>query len=156
MAGAKDVTRPGTGARNEGFGFMRDPIFYWIQDNITQPSVVVAPDAVSACIPAFSAKANVISLRGDMILNDLPALERLAPGRVDVPQGALDVERFFSSSTLGDEKLAILQRYEVDYVMLRANFLLNEQIRSQPGFTAIDTPGNKYNLYAVDRRRLGG
>ncbi len=133
-----------------------DPIFRWMQANVKEPSVVLAPDAENTCIPAYSAKANVVSLRGRMVLKDLPALERLASGQIDVPQGALDVKRFFSSSALGDDKLAILHRYEVDYVMLRANSPLNEQIRSQPGFTAIDTPGKKYSLYAVDRRRLGG
>jgi hypothetical protein len=155
VAGAKEVARIDKGVRSEGF-MRAAPFFYWMQDNIIQPSVVLAPDAENTCIPAYSAKANVVSLRGRMVLKDLPALERLASGQIDVPQGALDVERFFSSSALGDDKLAILHRYEVDYVMLRANSPLNEQIRSQPGFTAIDTPGKKYSLYAVDRRRLGG
>jgi uncharacterized membrane protein len=132
-----------------------DPIFHWMQDNIKETSVVLAPDMENTCIPAYSATANVVSLRGGLILWVLPALERRAPGQVDAPQDALDVWKFFSRSTLA-EKVRILRRYEVDYAMLPADSPLNRSLKRQPGFTAIDTPGEKYRLYAVDRSKLGG
>jgi hypothetical protein len=70
-----------------------------------------------------------------------------------VPQGALDVHNFFSRSTL-EEKLRIIQRHEVDYVMVPSGSPLNGPLKSQPGFTAIDTPGERYTLYAVNRSKL--
>jgi hypothetical protein len=134
--------------------FVFDHIFGWMRDNIREPSVVLAPDAESTCIPAYSASANVVSLRGASVLDRLSALERRAPGEIEVPQRALDVRKFFRNSTPG-EKVEILRRYEVDYVMLRANSYLREYLEGRPGFTAVDTPGDWYRLYAVDLRRLG-
>jgi hypothetical protein len=72
-----------------------------------------------------------------------------------VPQGALDVRSFFSRSTL-EEKVRILRRHDVDYVMVRADLPLNGTLKRQAGFSAIDTPGERYSLYAVDRGKLGG
>jgi uncharacterized membrane protein len=131
-----------------------DPIFYWMRENITEPSVVLAPDAENTCIPAYSAQANVVSLRGVSVLDRLPALERRAPGRIEAPQRALDVRRFFRDST-PEEKAEILRRYEVDYVMLRAVSPLREYLNGRPGFTVVETPGEWYILYAVDLQRLG-
>ena len=132
-----------------------DPIYGWMQKNITEPSVVLAPDAENTCIPAYSASTNVVSLRGVSILDRLPALERRAPGRIEAPQRALDVRRFFRDST-PEEKAEILRRYGVDYVMLRAVSPLTEYLGDRPGFTVVETPGERYILYAVDLRRLGG
>ena len=131
-----------------------DPIFPWMRENITEPSVVLAPDAENTRIPAYSASTNVVSLRGVSVLDRLPALERRAPGRIEAPQRALDVRRFFRDST-PEEKAEILRRYEVDYVMLRAVSPLREYLEGRPGFTVVETPGERYILYAVDRRRLG-
>jgi hypothetical protein len=149
---AKEAYNPSEVALNKSLCF--DPIFSWMRDNITKPSVVLAPDAQNICIPAYSAQANVVSLRGATLLNHLEALERRAPGEIEVPQGALDMRRFFRRSTLG-EKIKILRRYEVDYVMVRADSPLEGILERQPGFTAIDTSGERHSLYAVDRQRLG-
>jgi hypothetical protein len=130
-----------------------DPIFRWMQNNIEEPSVVLAPDAENTCIPAYSAQANVVSLRGAILRRVLPALEKRAPGQIEVPQGALDVHNFFSHSTV-KEKIRIIQRYEVDYVMVPSGSPLNGVLKSQPGFTAIDTPAQRYSLYAVSRIKL--
>lgn len=149
---ARAVYRAVGGTQSSGPCF--DPIFRWTQNNIERTSVVLAPDWVNTCIPAYSAEANVVSLRGGRLLGDLPALKRLAPGQIDVPQGALDVRSFFSRST-PEKKVRILQRHEVDYVMVRADSPLNRTLTSQPGFTAIDAPGARYTLYMVDRGKLG-
>jgi hypothetical protein len=150
---AKAVYRAGTGTQSSGRCF--DPIFRWMQENIREIRVVLAPDMENTCIPAYSANANVVSLRGGLVFWVLPALERRAPGQIDVPEGALDVQRFFSGSTPA-EKVRILRRYEVDYVMLPADSPLDGTLDRQPGFTAIVTPGERYSLYAVDRNKLGG
>jgi hypothetical protein len=134
--------------------FVFDPIFHWMRDNIREPSVVLAPDAENTCIPAYSASANVVSLRGAAVLDRLPALERRAPGRIEVPQRAVDVRKFFRDSS-PEEKAEILHRYEVDYVMLRADSPLREYLEGRSGFTVVETPGDWYRLYAVDLQRLG-
>lgn len=148
---AKALYRAVGGEQNSGSCL--DPIFGWMQNNIEHTSVVLAPDSVNTCIPAYSAEANVVSLRGALILADRAALERRAPGQIDVPQGALDVRSFFSRST-PKEKVRILRRQEVDYVMVRADSPLNGTLTSQPGLGAISTPGERYHLYMVDRERL--
>ncbi len=129
-----------------------EPVFGWMRENIREPSVVLAPDAENTCIPAYSASANVVSLRGGLILDVLPALERRAPSQIDVPQRVLDVRTFFHDSALQEE---ILRRYEVDYVLLYANPSLSSQLENLPGVTAIETPGESYSLHAVESRRLG-
>ena len=149
MAGAEDIYRTGEGP---GRCSHADPVFGWMRDNIEEPSVVIAPDAENTCIPAYSASANVVSLRGGLILDVLPALERRAPGQIDVPQRVLDVRRFFHGATLREE---VLRRYEVDYVLLYDNPSLERQLEKLPGITAIETPGEGYSLYAVDTRSLG-
>jgi hypothetical protein len=148
---AKAVYHAVRGTQNSGKCV--DPIFGWIRDNIKETSVVLAPDEENTCIPAYSAQANVVSLRGGLLLWVLPALEKRVPGQIEVPQGALDVRKFFSRSTL-EEKIRIIQRYEVDYVMVPADSSLNGTLKSQLGFTAIDTPGGRYSLYTVNRSKL--
>jgi hypothetical protein len=134
--------------------YVFDPIFSWMRDNMTEPSVVLAPDAENTYIPAYSASVNVVSLRGAAVLDRLPALERRAPGRIEVPQRSRDVRKFYRYST-PEEKAEILRRYEVDYVLLRADSPLREFLEDRSGFTAVETPGDGYRLYAVDLQRLG-
>ncbi|MDP8952519.1 MAG: hypothetical protein M3N18_09815 [Actinomycetota bacterium] len=119
-----------------------------------EKSVVLAPDLENTCILAYSANANVVSLRGGLLLRVLPALRSRAPGRVDVPRGTLDVLAFFYDST-PDKKLRILQRYDADYVMVRAGVPLDNTLRSRPGFAAVYASTGGYSVYAVDPERLG-
>jgi hypothetical protein len=62
------------------------------------------------------------------------------------------VRRFFHGST---RRVEILRRYEVDYVLIYANPSLSRQLESLPGITAIETPGERYSLHAVESRRVG-
>jgi len=134
--------------------YVFDPIFYWMRDNIEEPSVVLAPDAENTCIPAYSAAANVVSLRGAAILNRLPELERRVQGRIEVPRRAADVRKFYRDSS-PEEKAEILRRYGVDYVMLRSDSRLNKFLNGRSGFTTVETPGDWYRLYDVDLEKLG-
>ncbi len=147
-AGAEKVYR----ASEEARVTCSDPIFRWMHANVKERGVVLAPDAENTCIPAYSASANVVSLRGGTVLGVLPALEERAPGQIEVPQGALDVRRFFSGPS-PEEGIQILRRYEVDYVLLYTNPSLGEQLGHLPGITAIETPGERYSLYAVDHQK---
>jgi hypothetical protein len=86
------------------------PVFTWLSDNVTKPSVVLAPDTQNDCIPAYSAEANVVSVRGSQVLNHLEALERRAGRKIKVPQRALDQRRFFWGATPG-ERWQVLKHY---------------------------------------------
>ena len=154
VAGVKDSYRAYEVARSGGSCF--DPILPWMRDNVAEPSIVLAPDAFNTCIPAYSARADVVSFRGGLVLSVLPALERRAPGQIEVPQSALDVRKFFSGRLSVEEATRILQRYEVDYVLVPADSPLNEPLKGLPGFAVVDTPGERYTLYTVDRDELGG
>jgi hypothetical protein len=153
VAGAEDVYRTDEeSARVKRFCF--DPVFGWMGTHITEPSVVLAPDLENTCIPAYSASANVVSLRGGLILDVLPELEERTDGRVTVPRGALDVQAFFSRPTPAEVN-RILRRHEVDYVMVPTKKLrLNERLEQLPGVVATDNPRQGYRLYVVDHRRL--
>jgi len=139
--------------KDEALGF--DPIFGWMRDNIHKTSIVLAPDAENTVIPAYSASANVVSRRGELVLSVLPALRSRAPGKIDVPQGSLDVRAFYASPEIGEKKIELMRKYKVDYVMTLAGSPLDRQLKPLKGITAVSTPGERYALYAVDLKELG-
>jgi Family of unknown function (DUF6077) len=152
-AAYKAVSRAGKGVHTPRKCF--DPVFRWMQTNIKEPSVMLAPDAENTCIPAYTAQVNVVSVRDGPMLRLLPALNRRVPGRIEVPQGTLDVQNFFNG-IIRNEARRIIVRQKVDYVMVRAGSNLDNRLERWPGFSAIDTPGSTYSLYGVDRQKLGG
>jgi hypothetical protein len=151
LAGAELVDRSEDLAQSSRSCF--DPVYGWMQNNIDEPSVVLAPDPENTCIPAYSALTNVVSVRGALVLDPLPKLEERVPGTIEVPQGALDVRRFFSGPTFR-ESVEILDRYGVDYVLLRKGSALNTQLSTLSGFVAMETSSQRYSVYRVDRGEL--
>ena len=139
-------------SRTSGF-YPSDPIFPWFRDEMSSPVVVLAPDIQSARIPAYSSEANVVSRRGGLVLRVLPQLENRAPGQIEVPQGSLDVRDFFSGTTL-QEGVEILRRNDVDYVMVANDSPLTGALDRLSGFTPVQTPSERYALYAVDLQKL--
>jgi hypothetical protein len=139
-------------SRSSGF-YPSDPIFPWFRDEMHSPVVVLAPDIQSARIPAYSSEANVVSRRGGLVLRVLPELEKRAPGQIEVPQGSLDVRDFFSGSTL-QEGGEILRRNNVDYVMVANDSQLTGALDRLSGFTPVETPSERYTLYAVDLQKV--
>jgi hypothetical protein len=139
-------------SRESGF-YPSDPIFPWFREEIRSPVVVLAPDIQSARIPAYSSEANVVSRRGGLVLGVLPELQKRAPGQIEVPQGSLDVREFFSGTTL-QRSIEILRRNDVDYVMVARDSQLNESFERLSGFTPVETPGERYDLYAVDLQEV--
>jgi hypothetical protein len=125
------------------------PLFLWIRDNVEKPSVVLAPDTQNTCIPAHSAKANVVSVRGSQVLDHLQALERRAGRKIEVPQRALDVQTFFQAAT-PQERWQILKHYKVDYVMVYVDGPTDKQLRHLPGLAIVETRGEYFKLYKVD------
>ena len=129
------------------------PVFPWLRDNITEPTVVLAPDTQNTCLPAYSANANVVSVRGSQVLSHLKALERLSGRKIEVPQRALDERRFFRDSTTPTERQQILGRYNVDYVLVHAGSQTTRQLKHLPGLSPVEVPGKYFDLYKVIQRR---
>jgi uncharacterized membrane protein len=152
--GMESIQKHKEASRKAGY-YPSDPIFTWFRDEIRSPVVVLAPDLQSARIPAYSAEANVISCRGSLVLQVLPEWKKRIQGRIEVPQGSLDVRNFFYDSTL-QKRMEILRRNKVDYVMVPEESSLVDSLKEQPGFTPVDTPSEWYVLFAVDRSKLPG
>ncbi|MDP9440560.1 MAG: hypothetical protein M3P49_17770, partial [Actinomycetota bacterium] len=133
-----------------------DPVFRYMRDAIDAPGVVLAREGQGSCVSSWLAPTEIVSIRGQALLKNRATLEKNLSAEVEVPQRALDVQRFFASRRLDEEKLRILRRYGVDYVLLSANDPLNEQLARRPAFTRLDVPRRKYRLYEVDRQTLGG
>jgi Family of unknown function (DUF6077) len=126
------------------------PLFPWIRDNVDESSVVLAPDTQNTCIPAYSAKANVVSVRGSQVLNHLQALERHAGSKIKVPQRALDVQTFFQTAT-PQERWQILKNYKVDYVMAYQGSPTDKQLRHLAGLDAVEVSDKYFDLYKVEQ-----
>jgi hypothetical protein len=152
--GMESIAAHREGSRETGY-YPSDPIFPWFRDEIHSPEVVLAPDLPSARIPAYSAETNVVSRRGSLVLRVLPELEERVTGRIEVPQGSLDVKNFFYDSTM-EERMEILRRNEVDYVMIPEDSSLVDALERLPGLTPVDTPSERYVLLGVDRSKLPG
>lgn len=146
--GYKDLYPQGPGAR-------LDPIFRWMDRNITEPTVILAPDTDNIAIPAYVPEATVVSFRGDPVLDNLEDLERVSGTEIEVPQGALDVREFYDAAT-PERRREILRRYDVGYVLVPANNLLWQSLAEMPGLTRLETPGGRYVLFEVDRSALDG
>ena len=50
--------------------------------------------------------------------------------------------------------MEILRRNKVDYVMFAKDSQLTDSLKQPPGFTPVETPSERYDLYAVDLREL--
>ncbi len=153
LDGIKPILEFREGARKSGF-YPADPIYPWFRDEITAPKVVLAPDLLGARIPAYSARANVVSRRGSLVLKALPKLEERVPGQIEVPRGAMDIREFYNGTTLG-RGAAILRRYEVDLVMVAAGSSLDAALSRLPGFRPREEPSDRYDVYGVDLRKVG-
>ncbi len=161
VVGAREIQRMEAEASSLDGRSCFDPILPWLGATVRQPSVVLAPDLENTCIPAYSASANVISLRGGSILGVLPELEERTGGRVTVPQGVSDVFTFYHGPS-DEEMVDILRRRNVDYVMVPSRSYLDEDERSRlakrlerlPFFVATNSPGKTYTLFMVDHAAL--
>ncbi|MGH3147277.1 MAG: hypothetical protein ACRDTR_15880, partial [Rubrobacter sp.] len=133
-----------------------DPIYPWMRDNIEEPSVVLARDAASTAIPAYSDLVNVVSYRSEAWIRDRDLLEERAGERIELPQRALDLHDFFFDADLETGGYEILRQYEVDYLMVSVGSPLDQRLKTLPGFSPVqDAPGEEYILYAVDLQKLG-
>ena len=111
----------------------------------------------------------MVSLRGGTIRGVLPELEERTDGRVEIPDGVMDVWYFFHGPT-DEEMVGVLRRNDVDYVMVPTGSRLGgreqsrlggheqsrlyERLEAMPLFIEVDAPGQRYALFAVDHRKL--
>jgi hypothetical protein len=63
------------------------------------------------------------------------------------------VREFFSGTTL-QQSIEILRRYNVDYVMVAKDSQLTGSLERLSGFTRVETPSERYDLYAVDLQEV--
>jgi hypothetical protein len=87
------------------------------------------------------------------VLRVLPELQKRAPGQIEVPQGSLDVQEFFSGTTL-QKAVEILRRNNVDYVMVAKDSQLTGSLQRLSGFTPVETPSERYDLYEVSLQKV--
>ena len=129
-----------------------DPAFDRMREAVDTSSVVLAPALENSCIPAYSPLANVVGYR-DQFLGESASGETDSAGG-GASRRAQDIQDFFGASTLSSAMIQTLQRYEVDYVLLRTDSPLNVQLGHLPGFTLLENPGERYRLYEVNREAL--
>jgi tetratricopeptide (TPR) repeat protein len=157
LAGVKTADNSGEVSQEETD--CQDPAFHWMRGALAGPSTVLAPDAENSCISAYAAQARVVTYRYQQVLNYSSPEEQSSSEEL---QRILDVNRFFGYPVLDEEMLDILRRREIDYVLLptydpnnpQLESPLSLQLENLPGFTALDTPGERYRLYRVDRTEL--
>ncbi len=142
----KDDPTGGPGAR-------LDPAFRWMEENITEPAVVLAPDRENVVVPAYAAEATVVSFRGAPVLDNLEDLERVSGEEIAVPQGALDVRAFYSGAS-PEERREILRRHEVDYALVPAGSALAQDLERAPDLARLEVPGKRFALFEVDQTKL--
>jgi tetratricopeptide (TPR) repeat protein len=117
-----------------------DPVYAWMENGLPAPSTVLAPDEENSCIMARASTADILSYR------------KQKPGRQEFK---VLLERFYDGATLDTDRIRTLRYHGVDYVMLRKDEELGEQMRHRPdGFTEVEIPGDKYVLYEVDLPNL--
>ena len=150
--GLESIRAHSEASRKSGF-YPSDPIYPWFRDQVRSPVVVLAPDIQSARIPAYSYEANVVSRRGGLVLKVLPELKKRAPGQIEVPQGSLDVQEFFSGTTL-EREVEIIRRNDVDYVMVKKDSNMVDSLDRLRGLDPVETPSERYELYSVDLEKL--
>ena len=152
LEGAELVHRHAESARSSGL-YPPDPIYPWLQREIKSPTVVLAAELQSVRIPAYAPEANVVSRRGVLVLQVYNALNRRAPGRIEVPRGALAVREFFLGTNL-ERGVEILRRNKVDLVMVESDSRLRRALDRLPGFTPREEPSDRYVVYDVNLEKL--
>ncbi len=120
--------------------YCQDPMFPWMNENVTTPTVILAPDAETSCFMGYMPEAYYVNYRS-AALSDVASSETY--------RSVEEVESFFDTKALDDEALSILRRYEVNYVLLPASSPLNQQLERTPEFEMLNSPGHRYRLYEI-------
>ena len=110
------------------------------------PVTVLADSDLSVTIPAYVANAAIIAHRAPTTSEVFPANQQ------DVAlQRLIDQDHFYRTPYLTEEAVAILQRYQVDYVTVASGSDLDMQLRLAPAWFTWITDDQSYSLYAVNQ-----
>ncbi|MEZ4716469.1 MAG: tetratricopeptide repeat protein [Caldilineaceae bacterium] len=107
-------------------------------------AVVLADQDLSVTLPAYVARANVLAHRVPTTSEVFPADQQ-----VDALQRLIDQDNFYRSRYLTEDAVAILRRYDVDYVVTPAGSNIDIQLRAAPQWFTWVTDDQSYSLYAV-------
>jgi tetratricopeptide (TPR) repeat protein len=114
-------------------GSCMDPTFPWMQDTITSPHLVLAPDLESGCVPAYAASAKVTGFRYS---------------------GGQTWDKLLKASAVTPYTTQEFQYYGVGYILLPVGSPLNAQLEHIPGVSRMDNPGHRYRVYRVDPGKI--
>ncbi len=144
-----------TGETAESEATCKDPAFRWMSENLpTRDSSrkFLAPSPESGCIPAYVAPAGVFSQRGQVPQDGAP--EEGGDSESFTARQAQSLKTFLEARAPDDNMVKMLQAQKIDYILLPQGSELNPTLGSLPGVTTLDNPGNRYQLYRVDRDTL--
>lgn len=142
-ANVRSAAEQGEIAQDESYCL--DPMFPWMSEIVTTPSVILASNDEASCFAGHTPEAVYISYRGGPLTGE---------AALEVDQPTRDVLYFLGAETFDDEMLTILQRYAVDYVLLPTSSPINQQLERIPAFETLNSPGHRYKLYEVNREKL--
>lgn len=110
----------------------------------TGPVTVLADQALSVTIPAYVANANVVAHRAPTISEVFPADQQ-----DQALQRLIDQDAFFRARHLTADSVAILERYDVRYVIAPTGSDLETQLRLAPQWFRWLMDDQAYSLYEV-------
>ncbi len=107
-------------------------------------ATVLADQDLSVSIPAYAAHANIIAHR-------IPTTSEIFPAdqQDEALQRLIDQDAFFRSRYLTEDAIAVLQKYDVGYVITPSAGNLDIQLRLAPEWFEWLVDDQSYSLYAV-------
>ncbi|CAN5792443.1 hypothetical protein BH23ACT11_BH23ACT11_16550 [soil metagenome] len=143
LAGIRTLDTTDEVSLNEGT--CRDPAYEWIQRSVDVQTIVLAPGPESSCVPAYDSMTNVLTYRNQLLAG---ATDGTASRR------SQDAQAFFDSNVITSADLRTLSRHSVGLILVPDASQLNVQLGYLPGFTLVDSPGDRYVVFEVDDAAL--
>ncbi|MFN8440870.1 MAG: tetratricopeptide repeat protein [Caldilineaceae bacterium] len=110
----------------------------------TESATVLADQEVSVTLAAYVGNAHIVAHRAPTISEIFPANQQKA-----ALQRLIDQARFFQGHYLSQEDIAILQRYDVRYLIVTSGSSLDLHLRLSPQWFQWLLDDHSYTLYAV-------
>lgn len=112
----------------------------------TKSATVLADQEVSVTLAAYVGNAHIVAHRAPTISEIFPANQQTA-----ALQRLIDQARFFQGHYLSQEDVAILQRYDVRYLIVTSGSSLDLHLRLSPQWFQWLLDDHSYTLYAVQQ-----
>ena len=124
------------------------PLLEHLPEVIKSDSIVLANHDLNFCIPAYSPHAKVLEYRWTTTLS------RFSPDRRDEALQRVKDMLYYSSARFVDGELAaILDRYDVRYILIEEEQPLNAQLQRLPAWFDPIVQEGRYVFYGVKERR---